>query len=218
MSQGVIYIFTNPSFPQFVKLGYASDLQQRLGELNHLTALPYAFRAYAYYETDHKLTDKVLHKLIDRLNPDLRTIETFDGKRRVREFFEMSPEDAYLILDAIARISGTEKRLHRVTPTGNEVEEERDAEQSRKRLPPFKFSMVGLKPGDVVAFAQDPDKQATVVDDSHVEYEGVTSSLSALAEQLTGVGHALQGPLYFAYEGELLTERRDRMEADGSAK
>lgn len=217
MSQGVIYIFTNPSFPQFVKIGYASDLQQRLGELNHLTALPYAFRAYAYYETDHKLTDKVLHKLIDRLNPDLRTIETFDGKRRVREFFEMSPEDAYLILDAIARISGTEKRLHRVTPTGNEVEEERDAEQSRTRRPPFKFSMVGLKPGDVVAFVQDPGKRATVVDDSHVEYEGVTSSLSALAEQLTG-SSALQGPLYFTYEGELLTDRRDRMEAGGSTK
>lgn len=180
--------------------------------------MPYAFRAYAVYETDHKLTDKALHELIDRLNPDLRTIETFNGRRRVKEFFEMSPEDAYSILDAIARISGTEDRLHRVTPTGNEVEEERDAEQSRTRRPPFKFSMVGLRPGDVVAFAPDPDKRATVVDDSHIEYEGVTSSLSALAEQLTGAGHALQGPLYFAYEGELLTERRDRMEADESTK
>lgn len=70
----------------------------------------------------------------------------------------------------------------------------------------------------MVVFAPDPDKRATVVDDSHIEYEGVTSSLSALAEQLTGAGHALQGPLYFAYEGELLTERRDRMEADESTK
>ena len=130
----------------------------------------------------------------------------------------MSPEDAYSILDAIARISGTQDRLHRVTPTGTEMEEERDAEQSRTRRPPFKFSMVGIKPGEVVAFVQDPDKRATVVDDSHVEYEGVTSSLSALAEQLTGCGHALQGPLYFAYEGELLADRRDRMEAGGSTK
>lgn len=218
MSQGVIYILTNPAFPQFVKLGYASDLHRRLGELNSSPALPYAFRAYAVYKTDHKLTDKALHELIDRLNPDLRTIETFDdGKRRVREFYEMSPEDAYSILDAIARISGTEDRLKRVTPTGNEAEEERDAEQSRTHQPPFKFSMVGLKPGDVVAFAQDPDKRATVVDDSHVEYEGVTSSLSALAEQLTGRG-SLRGPQYFTYGDELLTERRDRMEADGSTK
>lgn len=202
MSRGVIYILTNPSFPQFVKLGYASDLHRRLRELNRSETLPYAFRAYAVYETDHKLTDKALHELIDRLNPDLRTIETFNGKRRVKEFFEMSAED----------------RLHRVTPTGNEVEEERDAEQSRTRRPPFRFSMVGLRPGDVVAFAQDPDKRATVVDDSHIEHEGVTSSLSALAEQLTGAGHALQGPLYFAYEGELLTDRRDRMENGAQRK
>lgn len=117
------------------------------------------------------------------------------------------PKDAYSILDAIARISITEDRLHRVTPTGNEVEEERDAEQSRTRRPPFKFSMVELRPGDVVVFAPDPDKRVTVVDDSHIEYEGVTSSMSALAEHLIGAGHALQGPLYFAYEGELLTER-----------
>ena len=31
---GVIYILTNPSFPQYVKIGYASDLERRLRELN----------------------------------------------------------------------------------------------------------------------------------------------------------------------------------------
>lgn len=212
--KGVIYILTNPSFPQYVKIGYASDLGRRLGELNRSEALPYAFRAYATYDTDKRLTDKALHELLDTLNPDLRTIETFNGQKRSREFFEMSAEDAYSILEAIARISGTENRLHRVTPTGEQLEEEREAEQTRTaRRAPFRFSMVGLKPGDKVAFARDPSKQATVVDDRRVEYEGVTTSLSSLAERLTGLGHALQGPLYFTYEGELLTDRRERMEA-----
>ena len=211
--KGVIYILTNPSFPQYVKIGYASDLGRRLGELNRSEALPYAFRAYATYDTDKRLTDKALHELLDTLNPDLRTIETFNGQKRSREFFEMSAEDAYSILEAIARISGTENRLHRVTPTGEQLEEEREAEQTRTaRRAPFRFSMVGLKPGDKVAFARDPSKQATVVDDRRVEYEGVTASLSSLAERLTGLGHALQGPLYFTYEGELLTDRRERME------
>lgn len=214
--KGVIYILTNPSFPQYVKIGYASDLGRRLGELNRSEALPYAFRAYATYDTDKRLTDKALHELLDTLNPDLRTIETFNGQKRSREFFEMSAEDAYSILEAIARISGTENRLHRVTPTGEQLEEEREAEQTRTaRRAPFRFSMVGLKPGDKVAFARDPSKQATVVDDRRVEYEGVTASLSSLAERLTGLGHALQGPLYFTYEGELLTDRRERMENDG---
>ena len=44
---GVIYIPTNPSFPQYVKIGYADDLQKRLRQLNRSAALPYAFRAYA---------------------------------------------------------------------------------------------------------------------------------------------------------------------------
>ena len=119
---GVIYILTNPSFPQYVKIGYANDLEQRLCQLNRSETLPYAFRAYATYETAHRLDDKVLHGLIDQLNPDLRAIETFNGKTRTKEFFEMSPADAYSILEAIAKISGTEDKLHRVMPTGVQLE------------------------------------------------------------------------------------------------
>lgn len=216
MSKGVIYILTNPSFPQYVKIGYASDLQRRLRELNRSEALPYAFRAYATYDVDHKLTDKALHELIDQLNPDLRTIETFNGQRRTKEFFEMAPEDAYAILEAIARISGTSDRLHRVTPTGEQIEDEREAEETREaaRRPPFRFSMVGLKPGDTVAFTGDPSKTATVVDDRRVEYGGVTTSLSALAEQLLGRNSSVQGTLHFTYGGETLAAMRDRMERD----
>lgn len=217
MSKGVIYILTNPSFPQYVKIGYASDLQRRLRELNRSEALPYAFRAFATYDVDHKLTDKALHELIDQLNPDLRTIETFNGKTRTKEFFEMPPEDAYAILEAIARISGTEDKLHRVSPTGGQIEEEREAEEVRQdaergKRSRFRFSMVGIKPGEKVTFVNDPSKVATVVDDTHVEYEGVTTSLSALAKEFLGHGGNVAGTLFFMYEGERLSDRRIRME------
>lgn len=217
---GVIYILTNPSFPQYVKIGYAGDLEQRLRRFNRSEALPYAFRAYATYETDHKLTDKALYELIDRLNPDLRTVETFNGQKRTKEFFEMSAEDAYSILDAIARISGTEDRLHRVTPTGEQVEEEKQATEARehpKRRSSFRFSMVGLKPGDVVTYTGDSSRTARVLDDKHVVYkdeatgEEVTSTLSGLAEKFSGTA-SLQGPRFFEYRGELLSDRRNRME------
>ena len=220
MGKGVIYILTNPSFPQYVKIGYASDLQRRLRELNSSAALPYSFRAYATYDVDHELTDKALHELIDQLNPDLRTIETFNGKRRTKEFFEMPAEDAYAILEAIARISGTEDRLHRVTPTGEQAEEEREAEEARRdaetgRRAKFSFPMVGIAPGERVSFVNDPSKVATVVDDTHVEYEGVTTSLTALAKQFRGRTTAISGPYFFSYKGERLTDIRARLESEG---
>lgn len=218
--KGVIYILTNPSFPQYVKIGYASDLQRRLRELNRSEALPYAFRSYATYEVGHKLTDRALHELLDQLNPDLRTIETFNGKTRIREFFEMSAEDAYSILEAVARISGTTDRLHRVTPTGDQIADETRANESRQQLGEsrnrrsrFRFSMVGLKPGDEVTFKDDASKRAVVVDDLHVEFDGVTTSLSRLAAELLGApDRSVQGTIYFTYGDELLDDMRRRFE------
>lgn len=37
---GVIYILTNPSFPDFVKIGYADDIQTRLKQLNRSECIP----------------------------------------------------------------------------------------------------------------------------------------------------------------------------------
>lgn len=218
MSKGVIYILTNPSFPQFVKIGYATNLEQRLRQLNRSEALPYAFRAYATYETDHKLTDKALHDLIDRLNPDLRTVETFNGRTRTKEFFEMSKEEAYAILEAIAKISGTEGNLHRVKATGEALAEEQEAEESRRpKRPPFRFSMVGIEPGEEVCFVSDPEKRVVVVDDKHVQLGNVVTSLTGAARHFLGKPKdaRLAGPCYFTYKGEALNDIRDRVEGTG---
>ena len=85
---GVIYILTNPSFPQYVKIGYANDLKSRLKNLNRSECIPFAFRVYAYYKVPKRLTDLEIHKIIDTINPNLRAIETIDGKERKREFYD----------------------------------------------------------------------------------------------------------------------------------
>jgi hypothetical protein len=121
--KGVIYILTNPAFPQYVKIGYAQDLEKRLKQLNRSETIPYAFRAYAVYDVESELTDRDLHTIIDSINPDLRTIENFDGKKRVKEFYAMSAEDAYHLLECIAKISGTTNRLKRMKPEGHEIED-----------------------------------------------------------------------------------------------
>ena len=71
---GVIYILTNPSFPEYVKIGYADDIDSRLNQLNRSECIPFAFRVYATYEVSNRLVDLKLHNLIDQLNPTLRSI------------------------------------------------------------------------------------------------------------------------------------------------
>ena len=126
---GVIYILTNPSFPEYVKIGYADDINKRLKELNRSECIPYAFRVYAVYEVNERLKDIAIHNMIDNINPTLRAIETFDGKKRKKEFYAMTADDAYAILETIAAISGTTGRLHRLTPEGHEIIDEKIAEE-----------------------------------------------------------------------------------------
>lgn len=130
-SQGVIYILTNPSFTDYVKIGYADDVQKRLKELNRSECIPFTFRLYAYYEVPKRLTDMKLHHMIDSLNPNLRSIEEFDGKTRKREFYNISAADAYSILETIAQINGLEENLHLVKPSEKEMDEEETAEENR---------------------------------------------------------------------------------------
>jgi len=214
--KGVIYILTNPSFPQYVKIGYATDIEKRLKTLNRSETIPFAFRVYATYDVYTELTDIELHRLIDTLDPDLRTIETFDGKKRVKEFYAMTKEKAYSLLESIAKISGTTDRLKLMKPKGHEILDEQTAreDQEEARRGPFRFSAVGIPEGSRIQFVDDPTKEATVVDDRHVEYNSETTSLTALAKELKGVTHSLQGPTFFLYEGETLAERRNRMEKE----
>lgn len=216
MAKGVIYILTNPSFPDYVKIGFAKDLEKRMGQLNRSETIPFAFRAYAVYEVESNLTDLVLHDLIDKLNPDLRSIENFDGKERKREFYAMTPEDAYALLECIAKISGTEDRLKKMAPEGHEILDEETAREVAKEAKRgrFKFSKYEIPVGAIIKYINDPSIEATVVDDRHISYKGVTTSTFALAQELLESDYPVQGTAYFTYEGEKLTDRRDRMESE----
>ena len=130
-NQGVIYILTNPSFPDYVKIGYADDVQKRLKELNRSECIPFAFRLYAYYDVPQRLTDNELHNIIDAINPTLRAVDEFDGKRRVREFYNISKETAYKILEGIAKINGLEKNLHKAPTSEEEIRDEETAEENK---------------------------------------------------------------------------------------
>lgn len=217
---GVIYILTNPSFKEYVKIGYADDVEARLKQLNNSECIPFAFRIYATYEVEERLTDKKLHALIDQLNPSLRSVDEIGGRKRVREFYAMSPEQAYSILETIAILGGRKDRLHLYDPTAEERKSENLAQEIQEehieRLSPFAFSKCDIPIGATITFIHQGNAnsgaQCKVVGDKLVEYQGRRLSLSALATELTGSKWGVAGPRYFKYNGEWLNELRAKQE------
>lgn len=207
---GVIYILTNPSFPEYVKIGYADDIEKRLRNLNRSECVPFAFRLYAYYEVSTRLSDLKIHEMIDKLNPNLRSIEEFEGKKRIREFYAMDAEEAYSILESIATINGLKDNLHRVSPSVREIEENNTA--NIVRLESFRFSMCDLVEGDELEYINDRNIKCYVKSDKKVIYNGEEYSLSALAQLLTGKPYNLPGPHYFMYNGVILRDLREKIE------
>lgn len=214
-SKGVIYILTNPSFPEYVKIGYADDINKRLKQLNRSECIPFAFRVYAIYEVSSRLSDLKIHSIIDKLNPNLRSVESFDGKQRIREFYAMSPEDAYSILEAIAEIHNCTDKLKLIAPNAEEQQSEEIAQdidtESTERASNFSFSKCQIPIGSKIEFCDNPNITAIVVGNRNVEYNGETMSLTALAKLLTGVKYAIAGPKYFKYKGEFLNDIRHRL-------
>ena len=189
---GYIYIMTNPALHEMVKIGYATNVEQRRKQLS-TTALPYDYEVYATYETPGHLEDKKLHKMIDNLNPDLRVSKN-------KEFYVMTPEDAYELLESIAVISGSQDKLKRVV--------EKENKQVLKK-PPINFFKCGLKVGDELVFIENPEVVVTIQSEHKVLYKDQITSLSAIVQSIKNMTTAA-GPSYFTHNGEPLVDIANR--------
>lgn len=131
---GYIYVLTNESFhmDNWVKIGYAEDVNKRVKELSG-TAVPFPYEVYCKYEIPRikgiKDPDKLVHDLIQALNPNLRISKN-------REFFEIYPWDAYDMLKAIAQMHNRTDRLVRNMDNKTGESDMNDTEYSVKSLYP----------------------------------------------------------------------------------
>lgn len=212
-----IYIMTNPIDKNIVKIGSSVHPEERLKEVNRAEGVIYAFRLYATYEVPKHNADIILHKMIDLLNDKVRIREIVDDRKRVKEFFELSPEDAYKMLECIADITGTRDKLVKVKQTKEDIALARkviDVENEGKiKRDNFKFSMIGLKPGDEVLYKKDPNIKATVYDeDNHILLENNILTLTRAAKTLLGRETGVPGPEYWTYKGKQLSEIRREKE------
>ena len=218
---GCIYILINPAFENLVKIGYADDVEKRLKILHSNSGLPDPYHCYATFQVKKRLEDLKLHSLIDTLNHNLR-------HARNREFYEMTKEQAYKILSAIAQINGCEEQLttnplndsyfEQVTTIAYQPAENLSRAGKKSTKPRFSFTALGINLGEEISFAEDPNQRFKVNGPATVEFEGRTWKLSTLARELKqrngtcNQSGSYQGAKYFTFRGRLLTDIRSQLE------
>ena len=216
---GYIYILTNPSFPDYIKIGYADNVANRIQQLNNSECTPFAFRVYATYEVDSRLSDIKIHSIIDKLNPNLRSIDHYNGKKRIREFYAMTAEDAYEILEAIAEIHNRKDKLIMWDMTEDDKQAEKIAEEiaseKKVRHANWTFDSWKIPYGAVLQFKDDPTITCVVIDAKNVEFNGETMYMTPLARLVSGKNYIRNGPGYiathFLYNGEMLSDIEKRL-------
>ena len=194
----IVYILTNQSMPDTIKIGITDNLERRMKELDN-TSTPLPFECYYAVEVqDAKVIEKKIHEGLD----DKRV-------RQNREFFNTSPEQAKAILE-IAEVMGGKN----VTPTDDVVETPQDKQaldNARKRRGRIDyFGILGIAKGTTLTFSKDEKITCEVADDGKVIFRGKETSLSGSALLITNeMGYdwgQVQGSGYWCYQGKTLRD------------
>ena len=219
MNSGIIYVLTNDAMPGFIKIGRTDKtVEQRMKQLDK-TGCPLPFRChFAVRIDDYEENEANAHKI-------------FAGSRvrSNREFFRVAPEDAVALLEVLAKgFNGEEIKTENYMIGENGIVKDEDIkinnDNSSKKQ--FDFSAVGIKAGSVLEFARTLKDgtvlKCTVNDSTHkkkVSFNKTDYSLSELAKKImtehfgTNWKH-YRGPDFFKYNGEILSERKNRMLGD----
>ena len=194
----IVYILTNQSMPDTIKIGITDNLERRMKELDN-TSTPLPFECYYAVEVqDAKVIEKKIHEGLD----DKRV-------RQNREFFNTSPEQAKAILE-IAEVMGGKN----ITPKDDIVETPQDKQaldNARKRRGRIDyFGILGIAKGTTLTFSRDQNITCEVADNGKVIFRGKETSLSGSALILTNeMGYdwvQVQGAGYWCYQGKTLRD------------
>lgn len=198
----IIYVLTNEFMPGLVKIGVTADsVESRISQLSAHTGVPIPFECYFAAEVqDSEKLEKTLHQLFseNRINPK-------------REFFKVDPEKVVLAISI--------GKFREITPgvTEIDIEEQEALEKAKARRPRLRLEALQIQPGAILTLSRDEGITATVVEGGRVNFEGEVLSLSAAAlKALRQLGYSTptaSGSEYWKYDGELLDERRRRLEA-----
>lgn len=189
-----VYCLTNPAMPDWVKVGKAKNIKNRLTSLNKKTAVPLPFECPAALRVPANSVFKVEHGLHEFLGFSFQ---------KEKEFFRTS-------LDNVIRFFNT---MRSVLPDcqlimGDELNHE--TLQEKKKAAATNFALLDIPIGSQLVYINDISVVCTVADESNkVLYKNKSYSISALAVELRG--YNVNGYKQFMFEDETLWKRRQRL-------
>ena len=195
---GHVYIALNPEYPGRVKIGMTKyPIEKRMKDLTRPSGVLGIYTCYYYVRVENPYyVEDLMHALFH----EYRYVKN-------REFFCITPEKAKLAMLLI--------ESHNLPPLEIEVDEDEDeeiaAKGSGKRSKHFSFEEIGIEIGEYVSYYSNPDIKAKVISINRVEYEDLEYSLSNLTGTIEDWKNiAYQGPLHWTYNGERLTDLRNK--------
>lgn len=197
----IVYILQNDAMPGLIKIGRtSSELESRIRQLD-TTGVPLPFRCFYAAEVNNgALVEERLHEAFG----DMRV-------RERREFFRVAAHRVKAALDLAATRDATPRREIE-TELGDAAALARNEDRT-ERAARLKFSMLGIKPGDILRFTRDEKITCAVVDDSTVNFMGENLSLTPAtlkALEKTGVlWKSAQGSNYWMFGDMTLQELRE---------
>ena len=196
IKHGIVYVLTNPAMPGLVKIGQTTnEITNRLNELN-TTGVPLPFDCLFACEVDDcKLVENSLHKAFYpyRINPR-------------REFFEIDPDQAIVILRLFAKKDVTPAVTAEINKSVSSAEKEA-SEHYIKRRPPLNFTEMGIPLGAklVLSYGEIP-AEVYVSSDRKVKTadSDEEKSLSQITREILELDYNIQPARYWSYEGKSL--------------
>jgi hypothetical protein len=197
---GIVYILKNEAMPGYIKIGTATDLKQRMSSLD-TSGVPLPFECfYARRVVNCAFVEAHLHDVFAETRA-----------RKSREFFKVLPERIKAALEIAPGedVFVDEKAV---------VESQDDLEsiaKARTKRPPFRFSLVGIRPGTILVHNHDLNATCTVNDDLRVVFEGQVMSLShaaGIVMKRKGLSEAVAGTDYWTIDGVTLWDLRNQAE------
>ena len=199
---GYVYIFTNPSMPDYIKIGYTNNLKRRLNDLD-TTGVAMPFEPYFTVKTEkYEVLEKVIHRELDKL--------TDSRVRKNREFFKIRPEIARDLLLNISELLDDKEIDNFGNETANDA---RNADGSIKPMSsPTTFAMLGIPiESELEPITTKYPKVTTIDDINLVQLEnGERKTISRAVVDITGTSR--NGFMCYKFNNEILSDIRKRLD------